>query len=399
MSLRNEDLARFFLIVPPGLENAAQLELSAWFSSAKVVSRERGGLEIEAPLGVGLALPRRLKVPSRVLWRLSDFGCRDFPKLFKKVRALPWADWLPDGAVVEFEASAHASRLRIKKRISETAQDGVRAALRVAKAPAGPKRAPLEPLMAYARFQDDVCWLSLDLSGEHQHRRGVKTLGVDAPLRENAAAGFLWSMAEPSEQKSDDARPIELIDPMCGSGTFSVEALGLRDLNSSRAFAFERLRPVAEKTWSEIAPDGDLSRVPRFERARLSDALDRAVEAARGNLKSAGIEERASIEVQDVFEGEPLAPVAEGLARWLVVNPPYGERLRASGSPGERYSHLADRLEAWARPDRVGLLLPAKITGLKWPRAWRALGEPIEFSNGGIPTSFFRFYAVRASAR
>jgi putative N6-adenine-specific DNA methylase len=392
--------------VPPGLEQAAEAELRAWLPRTAAggpevpaaggpelkVTAVRGGLEVELPIELGLALPRSLKTCSRVLLRLADFGCRDFPKLFKKSRGLPWTDLILPGEAVEFEASSRSSRLRIKKRIAQAAEDGFRAAMKNAGEAA--KDGATEPLRAFVRFADDICEISLDLSGELQHRRGTRALVAQAPLRETVAAGLIYALAQPPSASVAPDAPLslELFDPMCGSGTFGLEGLALRQPVETRAYAFERLRPVREGRWREASLEANSS-APRFARAIGWDISGRACAAAIGNAGSAGLAERLLIEPRDFFSGPPLAAAEEGCARWLLVNPPYGERLPVGERLAGYYGRLAERAEAVARPARAGFLLPAKVSpaSLRWPSSWRSLGKPIALSNGGIPTLFYAF--------
>ncbi|MCB0351607.1 MAG: hypothetical protein KDD38_10515, partial [Bdellovibrionales bacterium] len=78
-------LAKFFLIVPPGLEELAKQELLDKAPGLNVLRAEKGGIEIEAPFELGLTLNLVLKIPSGVLLRIAEFKCRDLPKLYNKV--------------------------------------------------------------------------------------------------------------------------------------------------------------------------------------------------------------------------------------------------------------------------------------------------------------------------
>ena len=372
-----QDLRRFFAVLPPGLESAAERELAHWgFKQTSITSRVRGGLELELSLADGLALSRRLKVPTRILLRAADFGCRDFPKFFKKMRGLPWGDWTAENGAVDFEASSRGSRLRIKKRIEQTAREAFAAAM--------PERAPTSGSTqnVYIRFENDVCEISVDLSGDRLGTRGVRTLVGAAPLRENVAAGLLIELA--GEDSARAASDVELFDPMCGTGAFAIEALSLASETRSRGYAFERFPAVAEGRWREsaLARDGG----PTFARAVSWDVDERSIEAAR--LNSSALGERTTFQTKNVFTAEPLAANGE---RWAIVNPPYGKRISVEGSLSEWYGRLANAIERAANPTRVDLLLPAKAPGVAWPRAWRASGKPIALSNGGIPVLFYRF--------
>ena len=62
--------------------------------------------------------------------------------------------------------------------------------------------------------------LSLDLSGASLHRRGYRSAGKAAPLKENLAAAILQRAGWPEIARAGGP----LLDPMCGSGTLPIEA-------------------------------------------------------------------------------------------------------------------------------------------------------------------------------
>ena len=105
-------MSEFFLVALPGLEDLVRLEVADWFPelSAKV---EHGGVTVTAPLGTGLAMNLALKTPTRILLRVASFTCRDFPRLYNKVLALPWHEWIHPEFTLEVTASTTRSRLKI----------------------------------------------------------------------------------------------------------------------------------------------------------------------------------------------------------------------------------------------------------------------------------------------
>ena len=80
-----DGLFEFFAVITPGFEKLAAREMTLWAPGFSTIA-EHGGLRFLAPLVEGCELNRVLKIPSRLLLRLTSFGCRDFPKLFKKTR-------------------------------------------------------------------------------------------------------------------------------------------------------------------------------------------------------------------------------------------------------------------------------------------------------------------------
>jgi putative N6-adenine-specific DNA methylase len=209
------------------------------------------------------------------------------------------------------------------------------------------------------RIEDDLCTLSVDTSGEALHKRGSKTATAKAPLRETLAALFLRSCGYRGQWP--------VLDPMCGSGSFVIEAaevaLGLAP-GRARGFAFEQLVTHDPGVWEDerralAAGTTDL-------RFHGSDRDQGAIRAAAANAARAGVDGVASFTraaVSDLVR--PAGP--PGL---VIVNPPYGlrigERKPLFAVHGALGAVLAERFAGW----RVGMVTSdaglARATGLPW---------------------------------
>lgn len=175
--------------------------------------------------------------------------------------------------------------------------------------------------------------LALDVSGQSLHKRGIKTHATDAPLKENTAAALLYAMG--AHQGFDG-----LCDPMCGSGTFLLEALGiLTHMPNMARFGFGRLVWHDETLFNQKIQDASTDFDARLKTLYASspvlialDADPNAVLAATKNLKQSPFgdlpitlaqSELAHLDqdiAQDIFQ-DPSKHVL------VVTNPPYGERL------------------------------------------------------------------------
>lgn len=429
------ELPEFFAVVAPGFEMLAAKELEAWHPEIEI-EVARGGLLFQAPLVVGCELNRKLKIPNRILLRLTSFTCRDFPKLFKKASVFPWEQWIPNGADAEFHASAHASRVSIKKRIEETCFDGFkkRTKNRVLK--------PTRSLDVYVRLDQDVCTISIDTSGEILHKRGTRALTSEAPIRETIAAGLLfWMIATHEDEnagarlvKTEDAPAVTLVDPMMGSGTFFLEASGLDKLVETRRFAYEefpRFQREADSVGGELdshemenpsSSQTSISTLTSKEKPNFKNPFQKfvgleldakAVATTAGNLKSLSGYMIEALQ-GDIFETKPLgaasvraqapslidqsgarADQTRETAHWLIANPPYGERLKIEGSLKDYYEKLFAACDEFARPTRACFVLPetAAPTKIRAPRDWK-LVDHFRFQNGGLPVVALQF--VRA---
>lgn len=367
----------FFLVALPGLEDVVHSEVRDWFPDLEAKT-SHGGVTVFAPLKTGLAMNLCLKTPTRILLRISTFRCRDFPKLFQTVAKTPWKDWLDLSCELKVHASTRLSRLKIKARIEETCLDGwLEYKEKNRKTTVRGKEQNL-----YVRFLNDECSLSLDTSGERLHKRGERQNIGTAPLRETIAAAMI-QMAGRSDLDAIQ-KGVELVDPMMGSGTFLLEASGRDALVEKRGFAFENFTEQPEQD-----PSLKCER-PEFVKLIGYEADKKTMQAADANLKNSAHGIPRELKQEDFFQAQELPPTEN--RRWILVNPPYGERIQVKEPLKEYYENLFLACERVAKPDRAYFLLPSKVVKGKFnlPLSWKVI-EKRPFVNGGIPVVAFGF--------
>jgi putative N6-adenine-specific DNA methylase len=201
------------------------------------------------------------------------------------------------------------------------------------------------------------CTLSLDSSGESLHRRGYRQEAVEAPLNEVLAAGIILQTGWRGE--------CDLIDPMCGSGTFAIEAAliarGISPGVFRQEYAFEKWPDFDRELFDRIYEDD--SNEHEFEHHIYAYDINRhAVEIASTNVKAAGLSKDITVAQQDFKDFK--RPEQKSI---MVMNPPYGERI---SSPdllglykmiGERLKHQFHGNDAWVLSyreecfDQIGL--------------------------------------------
>ena len=319
-----------------------------------------------------------LRGASRVLVRIGGFRAFHLAQLDKRARRFPWGDFLRPGVTVRVEATCRRSKIyhagaatqRIVRALVETL--GAREA---GEGEAGEGEAAIRLM---ARIEDDLVTFSLDTSGEPLHRRGHKVAVNKAPLRETMAAMFLGDCGY------DGTGPV--LDPMCGSGTFVIEAAeiaaGLMP-GRSRAFAFEDFAGFDAPAWAAMKAAAR----PRVPAARFfgSDRDAGAVRMSKDNAERAGVGDFCS------FSCQPVSDLArpEGPPGLVMVNPPYGARIGGNrnllfGLYAALGGVLKERFGGW----RVGLVTSdaglAKATGLPF-----AAPGP-EIPHGGIKVRLWK---------
>lgn len=162
--------------------------------------------------------------------------------------------------------------------------------------------------------------LSLDSSGESLHKRGYRVAQTEAPISEVLAAGIILMSGYHGE------RPF--IDPMCGSGTFLIEAAliaaNIMPGVYRKNFAFENWADFDAELFERLYNDDSNERPVNFPIIG-ADISPTAVEIARRNIRSAGVSKYINLEVKPLSQWE-VAPETPGI---IVTNPPYGERISA----------------------------------------------------------------------
>jgi putative N6-adenine-specific DNA methylase len=314
---------------------------------------------------------------TRVLARIAQFRALHVAQLDKRARRVPWAEVLRPDVPVRVEATTRASRI----------YHAGAAKARVARAIAEDLGAPIvegaaeDAVAVRVRLEDDLCTLSVDTSGAPLHRRGFKQAVGKAPLRETMAALFLRACGH------DGAEPV--LDPMCGSGTFVIEAAeiaaGLAP-GRARGFAFEHLARFDAEAWAALRgpPAGPAPGPPRaFGRDRDAGAI----RAAQANAERAGVAEatdfaRGAISDLERPDGPP------GL---VMVNPPYGGRIGKRGPLHGLHAALGEVLRARFSGWRVGLVTAD-------PGLARATGLPFGPPGPPVPHGSLKIRLFRAEA-
>lgn len=336
-----------FLSCAPGLEPMlAEEALAAGFADPKPVP---GGVETRGGWPEVWRANLEMRGATRVLARVGSFRAMHLAQLDKRARKFPWAEVLSANVPVKVEATCRASRI----------YHAGAAAERIARAIAEELGAPQGDggIKVMARIEDDLCTISLDTSGELLHIRGHKQSVGKAPLRETLAALFLRAAG------FDGREPV--VDPMCGSGTFPIEAAeiaaGLKP-GRSRSFAFESLPSFDPAAWAAMreAPPPATSRLMAFG----SDRDAGAVAGARANAERAGVAAWCDFRQHAVSDLTP----PDGPPGLVMVNPPYGARIGNRQVLFGLYGALGKTLMARFHGWRVGLVTSddglARATGL-----------------------------------
>ncbi|MDP2143095.1 MAG: THUMP domain-containing protein [Gallionella sp.] len=324
----------FFAPCPRGLETLLRIDLETM--GAHNVRATDGGVEFSGdwPLCYRVNLESRLA--SRVLWRVKETRYRSEQDVYKAVFDLQWQRWFDVNNTIRVNTTAIRCPLKSLEFITLLVKDAVCDRFRE-HCNERPSVDTLEPdVRIHVFIEDDKLMLYLDTSGDALFKRGVRQYTNIAPLRENLAAGILrmtgWQPGTP------------LVDPMCGSGTFLIEAAQM-SLNIqpgiARRFAFEKLKNFDAANWQAMREHAIAAQLPPAPLELYgSDLYGDALRTASRNLQEAGLADCVQLKQANVLEITP--PAEHGI---LVANLPYGERMGELDELAELYPKLGDALK------------------------------------------------------
>lgn len=366
--MEQQDSFEIFVVTTPGLESVLVAEMkAAGFPHLKAV---KGGVVTQGGWKQVWRANLMLRGATRVLARIGAFRALHLAQLDKRARKFPWADYLRADVPVRVEASCTNSKI----------YHAGAAAQRIARAIAEELGAPVSEeaaLVVKARIDDDLCTFSIDTSGEPLHKRGYKEAVNKAPMRETLASLFL------RQCDYDGKEPV--VDPMCGSGTFVIEAAemaaGLLP-GRARSFAFEQLAGFDAEAWAALRDRAQP--VPPSFRFYGSDRDAGAVKMSGANAERAGVAGWTDFRHHAISD---LVP-PEGPPGLVIVNPPYGGRIGDTKQLYGLYGALGKVLLSRFRGWRVGIITNepalARVTELPFlPVAGPVL-------HGGIKVALYR---------
>lgn len=328
-------LNQYFATCPRGLEALLTAELKA--NGAKELKPTDGGVAFSGELSACYAANLHSRVATRILMQAGQGKYATEDDLYQAAYKINWPNWFD--VKHDFMVKVTGVKCPLKSlefatlRIKDAVCDKFRQA--VGSRPYIDTKNPAVRIHAYLTADRYVYYI--DTSGDALYMRGNRKASIEAPLRENLAAGILqlsgWKVGEP------------LLDPMCGSGTFLLEA-GMMALNIApglkRNFGFEKLKNFESDTWKKIK-NAALKQVrpASFQKLYGSDMDLRAVRVAKQNLEAADLLETVQISHVDF---NALVPPAE--AGVMVANPPYGVRIGEDEALAALYPQMATTLKA-----------------------------------------------------
>lgn len=276
-----------------------------------------------------------LRTASRILKPILTFKAKDADEVYEKVKKLNWSELMTVDTTFAIDSTVFSETFRhsgyVTYRVKDAIADwwkengGKRPSVKVSQ----------PDMMINVHIAGEDVTLSLDSSGESLHKRGWRQATTEAPINEALAAGLLLMSGWQGQS--------DFYDPMCGSGTFLIEAAmiacGIAPGIYRQSFAFEKWPDFDAELFNELYNDDSAER-EFTHHIYGSDASFFCVRATEKNIQSAGLSKYVSVRqcrIQD------LQPEAQNMH--VMINPPYGERLKAGEDVMALYREMGDALK------------------------------------------------------
>ena len=331
--MTREPLEQFFAPCPRGLEQVFADELRELGINAP--APVPGGVGFAAGIDAVYRINHWSRIASRVLLRVAEGSYANEENIYQLARTVRWEDWFQPVQTLRVDLVATKSPLTSLKFTTLRVKDAICDRLREITGIRPSIDKLLPDVRVHVYLDTERVMLYLDTSGEALFKRGYRSDKVDAPLRENLAAGILrltgWTPAQP------------LYDPMCGSGTFLIEAarmaLGLPPA-VRRRYGFERLKFFDVKAWDAVrgAPTKALNASPQIFGSDLSQ---QSLRAAVNHCNAAGVGNVVKARTGDLLK--LTAPCEQPGV--MIANPPYGERIGDTDELDAFYPELGHTLK------------------------------------------------------
>ncbi|MCR8826237.1 THUMP domain-containing class I SAM-dependent RNA methyltransferase [Pseudosulfitobacter koreensis] len=367
------DPFEIFLVCPPGLEHVLAVEAAEAGFNAPIAST--GGVTVQGGWPDVWRANLCLRGAVRVLVRIGHFMAFHLAQLDKRARKFPWGDILRADVPVRVQVTCKRSKIYH----AGAATQRIETALRDSH---GLTLSPEAEIVIKVRIDDNAVTISLNTSGEALHKRGHKEAVGKAPMRENLAAMFLRQCGY------DGKEPV--VDPMCGSGTFLIEAAEIASHlqpGRSRDFAFQKLA-----SYDAAAFDALRTAVPDITGpARFfgSDRDQGAIRMSTQNAERAGVAPLCQFTVHGAGEATP----PDGPPGLVIVNPPYGARIGNKNLLYPLYGTLGETLKTRFKGWRVGLVTSEPALAKACALPWKPQEAPV--AHGGLKIWLWRTDALR----
>lgn len=305
-------------------------------------------------------------------------------QLYELVKGIEWSRYMTADTTFAIDATIYSDTLRNSRFATYRVKDAIADYWQEREGKRPNVRVTDPDLRINVHVANEQVTVSLDSSGESLHKRGYRVATTEAPMSEVLAAGILLIAGWKGQ--------CDFYDPMCGSGTLPIEAaLIARNIAPGvfrQSFGFEKWRDFDADLWSEIYNDDSHER-DFTHKIYGSDASFYAIQQAAKNVKAAGVAKDITLRQirMEELSNEKMGK-CENEKMLVMINPPYGERLKSNKEMEDLYGAIGSALKhhftggtAWIISSNEAAM---KCIGLKPSKKMRLL-------NGELDCQFNRY--------
>ena len=346
------------------------------------------GIETEGTLEDSMKLNLMIRTGHRVLYLLEELQAHDPDELYRGIAEMPWENYISKSGFFSVTSYVNNPTIRDSRFANVKCKDAIAdrfLKMYGVRPDSGPGR---KGVVIYLYWSNNRCSVYLDTSGEPLSRRGYRKIPLVAPMQETLAAAVILA----SGWRGDG----NFINPMCGSGTLAVEAAlialdrapGLLRNN----YGFMHIPDFKRSAWAQLRNMANRkSKKQLAGKIIATDINPKAIDAARKNAKTAGVEHLIEFHISD-YSDTPI-PAGAGI---IMINPEYGERMGELEHLKETYRGIGDFFKQKCSGYRgyifTGNLELAKNVGLKTKRR-------IPFYNSNIECRLLEYSLYEGSKK
>ncbi len=351
----------YFAATAPGLERLCLNKLRSLARDNITVSTETGGVGFKGQLQDCYLANLKIRTANRILMRVDTVAAFSFSQLQEKLSNIPWELFLRADQIPRTHVATRHCRLYHTEAISERILKAIAARKKTTFFMLSEEKSQGLQQNIYVRGIDDRFILSIDSSGDSLYKRGLKRHPGKAPLRETLAAASL-SLAGYSGKEP-------LVDPMCGTGTFSLEAaLIAKHIPPGwfREFAFMQWPAYRARRFEHLKREcEDYFIQPEKPLIFASDKDPLACRQLEHCTRQFGLSDAVRIINADFFELVPEDFTDRpGI---ITLNPPYGRRIGTRQESMEMFQAICERLMRIYKGWKLILIAPGKRFEKKVP--------------------------------
>ena len=357
----------FFVSTLPGIEQLCFDELLSLGISMADATPMKGGVEFRDRVHNCYLANLKLRTANRILMRIETFRATNFRQLGKKLTGLPWELYLHKDAACEVNVTSRHSRLFHKDAIADQIKESVEERWSLANRYLENKQEISRfPQQIFVRAFNDRFTISIDSSGEMLHKRGLKIHGGKAPIRETIAAAILAEAGYHGDEP--------LLDPMCGTGTFSLEGAMIANHVPAgwyRNFAFMGWPCFRPSRWKYIRSEAEKS-IKRINKPIIfaSDKDQNICLKLEKVIRENNLSGTISVLRRDFFDLQPsdIKRLTKTERNGLVtINPPYGRRLGSKDNSEKTFIKICQKLKKDFKGWKIALIAPSRDLVKKVP--------------------------------